>query len=63
MLSEIFKMTDQNVDAKALREQLNMIYIKHALLTAKKIIKECNSSHLGEFCVNGNSFQAKYEYQ
>ena len=34
---EVFKMVEQKVDAKTIREQLNMIYVKHALLTAKKI--------------------------
>ena len=40
---EIVKMVEQKVDAKEIREQLNMIYVKHALLTAKKIIEEGDS--------------------
>ena len=40
---EIYKMMDQKVDAKEIREQLNMIYVKHALLTAKRIIEEGDS--------------------
>ena len=40
---EIYKMVEQKVDAKAIREQLNMIYVKHALLTAKRIIEEGDS--------------------
>ncbi len=47
---EIFRMAEQKVDAKTIREQLNMIYVKHALLTAKKMIKEGDSiSDIPEF--------------
>ena len=31
---EVFKFAEQKVDAKTIREQLNMIYVKHALLAA-----------------------------
>lgn len=34
---EVFRLVEQNVDAKTIREQLNMIYVKHALLVAKKM--------------------------
>ena len=40
---EVFKMVEQKVAAKTIREQLNMIYVKHALITAKRIIKEGDS--------------------
>ncbi len=32
---EVFRLAEQKADAKLIREQLNMIYVKHALLTAK----------------------------
>ena len=37
---EVLKMVEQKVDAKTIREQLNMIYVKHALLAAKKMHEE-----------------------
>lgn len=40
---EVFRMVEQKVNAKTIREQLNMIYVKHALLTVKKMIKEGDS--------------------
>ena len=40
---EVFRMAEQRIDAKTIREQLNMIYVKHALMTAKKIIEEGDS--------------------
>ncbi len=40
---EIFRMVEQKVNAKTIREQLNIIYVKHALLTAKRMIKEGDS--------------------
>lgn len=40
---EVFKLVEQKVAAKTIREQLNMIYVKHALLTAKRIIEEGDS--------------------
>ena len=40
---EVFRLVEQNTDAKLIREQLNMIYVKHALLTAKKMIEEGDS--------------------
>ena len=47
---EIYKMLERKVDAKTIREQLNMIYVKHALLTAKKMIEEGDSiSDIPEF--------------
>ena len=40
---EVFRMVEQKVNAKIIREQLNMIYVKHALLTAKKMTEEGDS--------------------
>ena len=40
---EIFKLAEQKVAAKTIREQLNMIYVKHALLTVKRMIEEGDS--------------------
>jgi len=40
---EVFKMVEQKVDVKTIREQLNMIYVKHALLTVKRMIEEGDS--------------------
>ena len=40
---EIFRMAERKVEVKAIREQLNMIYVKHALLTAKRMIEEGDS--------------------
>ena len=40
---EVFRMVEQKVNAKTIREQLNMIYVKHVLLTAKKMIEEGDS--------------------
>ena len=37
---EVFKLVEQKVDAKKIREQLNIIYVKHALLVAKKMHDE-----------------------
>ena len=47
---EVFRLVEQKIDAKEIREQLNMIYAKHALLTAKKMIEEGDSiSDIPEF--------------
>ena len=47
---EVFRLVEQKADAKMIREQLNMIYVKHALLTAKKMIEEGDSiSDITEF--------------
>ena len=40
---EVFKLAEQKVDAKTIREQLNMIYVKYALMTAKRMIEEGDS--------------------
>ncbi len=37
---EVFKLVEQKVDAKTIRERLNTIYVKHALLAAKKMHDE-----------------------
>ena len=47
---EVCRLVEQKVDAKTMREQLNTIYVKHALLTAKKMIEEGDSiSDIPEF--------------
>lgn len=43
VFAEIFKMAEQKVDTKTIRERLNMIYVKHTLLTAKRMIEEGDS--------------------
>lgn len=37
---DVFRLVEQKVDAKTIREQLNTIYVKHALLVAKKMYDE-----------------------
>ena len=39
---DVFRLVEQKVDAKMIREQLNTIYVKHALLVAKKMNDECD---------------------
>ena len=47
---EVFRMVEQKVNAKTIREQLNMIYVKQALITAKRMIEEGDSiSDIPEF--------------
>ena len=47
---EVFRLVEQKVDAKKIREQLNMIYVKYALLAAKRMIEEGDSiSDIPEF--------------
>ena len=47
---EVFSLVEQKADAKLIREQLNTIYVKHAMLTAKKMIEEGDSiSDIPEF--------------
>ena len=36
---EVFRLVEQKTDAKMIREQLNTIYVKHALLVAKKNVR------------------------
>ena len=37
---EVFRLVEEKADAKLIREQLNTIYVKHALLMAKKMHDE-----------------------
>ena len=37
---EVFRLLEHKVDAKLIREQLNTIYVKHALLIEKKMHDE-----------------------
>ena len=47
---EVCRLVEQKADAKEIREQLNMIYVKHALLAAKRMIEEGDSiSNIPEF--------------
>ena len=47
---EVFRLVEQKADAQIIREQLNTIYVKHALLTAKRMIEEGDSiSDIPEF--------------
>ena len=45
LFMEVFRLVEQKADAKMIREQLNTIYVKYALLAAKKMHDEgdCNS--------------------
>ena len=47
---EVFRLVEQKAGAKMIREQLNTIYVKHALLTAKRMVEEGDSiSDIPEF--------------
>ena len=46
---EVFRLVEQKVDAKTIREQLNMLYVKHTLLAAKKMHEEGD-------CISDNEF-------
>ena len=43
---EVFRLVEQKVDAKKIREQLNTIYVKYALLAAKKMYEGINRNVL-----------------
>jgi len=40
VVAEVFNMVQQGTKTKEIKEQLNMLYVKHALLTAKKMHDE-----------------------
>ena len=40
VVAEVFKMVQQGMSAKEIKEKLNMFYVKHALLVAKKMYDE-----------------------
>ena len=40
VFSEVLRLVKQKVDAKTIREQLNTLYVKNALLVAKKMHDE-----------------------
>ena len=40
VVAEVFKMVQQGMPAKEIKEKLNMLYVKHALLVAKKMYDE-----------------------
>ena len=40
VVAEVFKMVQQGMPAKEIKEKLNILYVKHTLLTAKKMHEE-----------------------
>lgn len=40
IVAEVFKMVQQRMPAKEIKEKLNMLYVKHTLLAAKKMHEE-----------------------
>ena len=40
VVAEVFKMVQQGMPAKEIKEKLNMLYVKHTLLAAKKMYEE-----------------------
>ena len=40
VFAEAFEMAQQGITAKVIKEQLNKLYVKHALLAAKKMYDE-----------------------
>ena len=40
VVAEVFKMVQQGLPAKEIKEKLNTLYVKHALLEAKKMRDE-----------------------
>ena len=40
VVAEVFMLVQQGIKAKEIREQLNTLYVKHALLAAKKMHDE-----------------------
>ncbi|MEE0945005.1 MAG: hypothetical protein UIM24_06120 [Clostridia bacterium] len=46
---EVFKLAEQKADAKVIREQLNMLYVKHTLHAAKMMYEEGD-------CISDNEF-------
>ncbi len=40
VVAEIFRMVQQGIKSKEIKEQLNILYVKHALLMAKKMYEE-----------------------
>ena len=40
VIAEVFRLVQQSVPAKELKEKLNMLYVKHTLLAVKKMHEE-----------------------
>lgn len=40
VVTEVFKMVQQGIKSKEIKEQINMLYVKHTLLAAKKMQDE-----------------------
>ena len=49
VVAEVFKMVQQGMPAKEIKEKLNILYVKHTLLTAKKMHEEGD-------CISDNEF-------
>ena len=48
---EVFRLVEQKADDKTIREQLKMIYVKHALLVAKKMHDEGDCISVNEITI------------
>lgn len=51
---EVYKMAGQGIKVKDIKEQLNMIYVKHVLLTAKKMQEEGDSISVEDLDTRGD---------
>ncbi|MBQ3543703.1 MAG: hypothetical protein IJA34_01745 [Lachnospiraceae bacterium] len=51
VVAEVFKMVQQGMLAKEIREKLNTIYVKHALLVAKKMYEEGDCISVNECAI------------
>lgn len=40
VVAEVFKMVQQGMPAKEIKEKLNILYVKHTLFAAKKMYEE-----------------------
>ena len=40
VVAEVFKMVRRGIPAKEIKEQLNMLYVKHTLFATKKMYEE-----------------------
>lgn len=51
---EVYEMAGQGIKVKDIKEQLNMIYVKHVLLTAKKMQEEGDSISVEDLDTRGD---------
>ena len=49
VIAEVFKVVQQEMPAKEIKEKLNMLYVKHTLLAVKKMYDEGD-------CISDNEF-------